>query len=54
MDRGPFAGYSPWGHERLRHDLVANPHIEIAKFFHLFILITELFFSSVMTFSQFN
>ena len=22
MDRGPCAGYSPWGHKRVGHDLV--------------------------------
>ena len=54
MDKGAFAGYSPWGHKRVRHDLVANQHIEIVKYFHLFILIAGLFFNSVLTFSQFN
>ena len=29
MDRGALAGYSPWGPERVGHDLVTNqqPHV---------------------------
>ena len=35
MDRGALAGYSPWGHRRVRHDLATKQQQNLYKHPHV-------------------
>ena len=44
MDRGALAGYSPWGHRRVRHDLATKQQQNLYKHPHVPIYLLRINF----------